>query len=232
MREALGVLGDAFSGTSRRLWGMGVANVTAILLSLPGAAVLTLVLLATRMPDTLALVAIAVAVLPNPFAAGLQFIANESARGEGIFLSDMWDGLRRYFLLALKGWLLSVGGTMVIFANLRFYPSLQGPLGVVVEVFWFYVLVVWLAMHLYVYPLLMEQRVKRLVLIYRNAFVMTATRPLFSIVVAVAWLFILLLASLTGLIAVVGLALGACIQHNAAITLMRSMRHVDTEAEV
>lgn len=211
---------------------VGVTNVITLVLSLPLAAVVVAILLALRVPNTLALAVAAVAVLPNPLAAGLQQIANEQARADGVFFSDIWDGLRRHGPIAFRAWLLSLLGTGIIVVNLGYYGRAGGAVGLIVVGIWVYVLLVWLAMHLYIYPLLMEQEVKRVILVFRNAFVMTASHPVFTGVVVFVWLLMLLATSLTGLIAVVGLAMAASLQQNATVVLLGRMSREPTGAEM
>lgn len=205
-------------------------NFVAVLLSLPVILLMSAIGVALH---SLALgttaIVIAIAVLPNPVAAGVQYIAHELARGEGVFLSDQWDGLRRFGGLALRAWLLSLLVTIVVLANVVVYLRAQFPLAVPLAIIWLYILLVWLAIQIYVYPLIMEQRVQRVVLVYRNAFVMAASRPVFTMVTLLVWLAVLLLTAGTTGIVVIGLALGACIQQNATATLLPTFSHVEDE---
>jgi hypothetical protein len=57
-------------------------------------------------------------------------------------------------------------------------------------------------------------------LVYRNAFVMMARRPLFSAIVATVWLLVLILSVIAGPILIVGFAISAAIQQVAAARLL------------
>lgn len=221
MRLALGAIGSALSQLNSRWGTLIAANVVAFVLSLPLLAAAATGGLATRslLFATVAS-ALALGVLPNPLAAGVHFLAHELAERDTIFLSDQWDGLRRFGWLALRAWLISAVGTALILANLGFYTVYAIPLALLWRLVWFYVLLVWLAMHVYVYPLIMAQEVKRLWLIYRNAFVMASSHQSFTLVALAAWLAVLLLSAVSGLIALFGLAAAALIQHNAAAALL------------
>jgi hypothetical protein len=207
---------------------MMIANLTASLLSLP--ILLGLGIAAGLMRSlgfgTVAIVLVA-GVLPNPFTAGLQYLSYLMATQKGNFLSDQWDGLRVFAPVAVRVWLLALAGTAVILANIFFYARSSLPPARFLEIIWLYVLLVWVCVHLYVYPLIVEQNIKRVLLIYRNAFVMTASRPVFTMVAVVAWLGILLISTSTGLVLVIGLALAASIQQNAAATVLPTFRHAE-----
>jgi uncharacterized membrane protein YesL len=174
-------------------------------------------------------IVVAIAVLPNPATAGVQYVTHELARGEAVFLSDQWDGLRRFSALALRAWLLSLLVTVVILANIALYLRAHFPLALPLALIWLYILVVWLAALVYVYPLIVEQRVRRVLLVYRNAFIMAASRPMFTIVTLLLWLAVLLLTAGTTGIVVVGLAIGAAIQQNAAAALLPTLSHVEDQ---
>ena len=213
---------------------MMVANVVAVVLALPLLIVLGLVSYGAGSFAGLSLgIALLVGVLPNPVMSGLQFVARELANGDIVMLSDQWDGFRRYWAITLRAWLLSVAVTIVIVANITFYASAGLPplLSVPLRLAWLYVLLLWLAIHLYVFPLLLEQEVKRIVLAYRNALVMTVSRPGFAVVVAPLWLLLLSLASATGLVTIIGLALGAAIQQTAAARLLPTFPTSSAESE-
>lgn len=223
MRLALSAIGSAMRQINSRWWAMLLANLLAVLFSLP---LVGLVLISTAFTRSVAVVTLmlvlVIGVLPNPMAAGLHYLTHEMARGEGIFLSDQWIGLRTYGVLAVKMWLLSLLGSVVILGNIGIYAHWTTPIVVVARIIWLYVLLGWVALHLYVYPLIMEQEVKQIRLIYRNAFILAVSRPLYTMVTLAAWLIVLLLTAATGLAALLGLALAAAIQHNAALAALPS----------
>ncbi len=192
-----------------------VANLVAVLLSVPVLLLVMLSALATQaLHSVLLIAALAICILPNPMAAGLQFLTWELAHGQAIFFSDQWDGLRRFGPVALRAWLVSIAGTGLIIANIVFYVRLSLPIAPLAQIIWLYVLVAWLTMHLYIYPLMMVQDDKRLWLIYRNAFVMSTSRPVVSVVLGMIWILVVLIGFGTGLSLIVAFALAASIQQN------------------
>jgi uncharacterized membrane protein YesL len=198
-----------------------VANIVATLFSLPLLLLLALAAGLTRSLSVLPLgIVLLLGILPNPAAAGVQFVARELAHKEPIYVREHWDGLRRYAIPSLKLWLLSLLGTAIIGFNVIFYAGLHSAFAGLLTIVWLYILLTWLAVHLYVFPLLIEQEVKGALLVYRNAVVIAITRPLFTLILVPLWVVVLLLAASSGLVAVIGLALGAAIQHNAAVRVL------------
>lgn len=217
----LRAVGAAFAQVTSHFAISLIANLTAAVLSIPLVLLIGIGGYVTRSFGLLPLsIALLIGVLPNPVMAGVQAVARDLAHRETIYLSDQIDGLRRYWRIALKAWLFSVPITALIILNLAFYANAQFPLSSILALIWLFVLFTWLEAHLYVFPLLIEQEVKRILLVYRNAVLMAVSRPLFTLMVVLLWLALLLLCSATGLIAVIGLALSASIQQNAAARLL------------
>jgi hypothetical protein len=197
-------------------------NVIAIVLSLP---IIVLVLLLASFSPSLSYVPLGVAVLagilPNPACMGLQVIAREMAYSESPDFSDLWRGLRAFWRIALRVWLASTAVTAVCFLNVAFYgnqaasstSSLRGIAGPL-SILWALLLLSWLALHLYVAPLLQAQESPGVLLTYRNALVLAVSRPFTSVTVIPVWLAILVVSSATGLVTIIGLALAAAIQQN------------------
>jgi hypothetical protein len=216
-------VGAALRQVSAHFAASVVANIAVTVLSLPVLFVLGIVAFGAGSASTIALgVAVIIGVLPNPMMCGLQLLARELAHGEIIMFSDQWDGLRQYWAVALRAWLVSLPVTGLLVANIVFYAS--GPLPRVLAapltLIWLYLLFFWLTMHLYIFPLLMEQEVQRVLLAYRNALVIVVSRPGFTLGVVPVWLALLLLSSVTGLAAIIGFAVGAAIQQNATARLL------------
>jgi hypothetical protein len=230
VRLALVAVGSAMRQINSRWWARLLANLMAVLLSLP---FVGLVLISTAFTHSVAVVTfllvLVIGVLPNPAAAGVHYLSYELAQRQGIFLSDQWIGLRTFGGLAFKVWLLSLFGSAVIVGNIAVYSHWSTPVAVVARLIWIYILLGWVALHLYIYPLIMEQEVKQIRLIYRNAVVLAVSRPLFTIVALAAWLIVLLLTAATGLAALLGLALAASIQHNAAVAALPTFEQNSTE---
>lgn len=176
-------------------------------------------------------VALLVGILPNPCTAGVQAVEHEIAAGEMVTVHDHWSGLRLYARPAAVAWLVSFAVTAVIVGNAAFYlhiaASSSGLLRLLAPpllLAWLLVFVVWMSMHLYIFPLLIQQETKSLRLVYRNAALMTIARPSTTMVIMLIWVLLLLLSSITGLVTFIGLALSASIQQNATARLLPTFK--------
>jgi hypothetical protein len=167
-------------------------------------------------------VALLVGALPNPACMGLQTLARELARGHTADLREQWQGLRMFWRVSLRAWLIAAAVSVICVLNMAFYGTqatnpgtrmhaFAGPLFVV----WTLILFLWLGINLYVAPLLLAQAEARVLLAYRNAAVIMLSRPVASAMLSLLWLGALVFTSATALATVIGLALAASIQQNA-----------------
>lgn len=204
----------------------------AILLSVPIILVVGAVAFGTRSLSLIPLgVTLLVGILPCPGTAGVQVVTREFATSGYATVAEHWAGFRSCFVPACKVWLLSLFVTALIGGNVVFYLRVlggaAGPLrsaapGLLLA--WILILAFWLALHLYVYPLIILQEVKSVRLVYRNAFMMAVARPGVTALVGPLWIALLLLGSTTGLVTFIGLALGAAIQQNCVARLLPTFR--------
>jgi hypothetical protein len=158
---------------------------------------------------------------------GLRSLLGEAARKNAPEPADQWRGLKENWLPALKAWVVSAAGTAFAGLNLLFYASqaaspssgLHG-IGAPLTAIWAVLLLFWIGMHLYVAPLLLSQERDDLLLLYRNAAVLALSRPITTWTAVPLWIAVLLLASITGLLTLIGLALAAAIQQNTLRLLL------------
>jgi hypothetical protein len=206
-------------------------NVLAMLLSLPIVLVSIVAAFAVHSLSLVPLgVALLVGALPNPACMGLQTLARELARGQTPDFADQWQGLRTYWRVGLRAWLIAAAITIICALNAGFYATraanaatrwhtIAAPLSVV----WTLILLLWLGVHLYVAPLLLAQAEARVLLAYRNAAVIMLTRPVASLTASVIWLGVLVFTSATALATIIGLALAASIQQNTLRLLLPNL---------
>ena len=206
-------------------------NVLAMLLSLPIVLVSVVAAFAFHSLSLVPLgVALLVGALPNPACMGLQTLTRELARGDTANLREQWQGLRTYWRVTLRAWLIAAAISITCVLNMAFYGTqaadpaarlhaVAAPLFVV----WTLVLFLWLGIHLYVAPLLLAQAEARVLLAYRNAAVTMLSRPVASLVVSLIWLGTLVFTSFTALATVIGLALAASIQQNTFRLLLPNL---------
>lgn len=222
MRLGLRVVGSSCRQVFSHLALSFGGNVLAMLLSLPIVAVSILVAFFVHSLSLVPLgIALLVGALPNPACMGLQTLARELARGNTADFGEQWQGLRTYWRVSLRAWLLAAAITLVCVLNVAFYArqaanpaaslhAVAAPLSLV----WAFVLLLWLGVHLYVAPLLLAQAEGRVLLAYRNAAVIMLSRPVSSLTVSLIWLGALVFTSATALATIIGLVLAACIQQN------------------
>jgi hypothetical protein len=207
-----------------------LANLTAVVLSIP---LLLLAALTSAWINSLALfplgVALLVGILPNPAAAGLQVATHDLATGDIVYLKDQWRGLREHSGLAFRTWLVSLAISAIILVNIVFYGRAAVGAGAPLhdiarpaQAVWLLLLFLWVALHVYVYPLIVRQEVRKVQTIYRNAFVIMAARPIFTLGAALSWLVVIFVGAATGMAALVGLAAAAAIQQNALAYILPS----------
>jgi uncharacterized membrane protein YesL len=222
MRQALSAVGDTFSQIFRHIWTMVAVNVLTVVLSLPFAAVLALLLLVFGLPgdSRYILIGVFLLTLPTPAAAGLHPMMRDLTRGEPIHLGDWWDGLKAFGLVALQAWLVAIAALAIISANLAYYPRFHSLVATVLEIMWVYILVLWLCVQLYVFPLIVDQQGTSIVLAYRRAFALGFAYRVFTLSAALAWVGIAALSTVSVLIAFLGFAICTGIQQNATSQIL------------
>lgn len=169
------------------------------------------------------LLAIAIVTL-FPASMGAYYLTHEKAHGRRVEFDYFWQGFRQYFG---KAWALggiNVVVTVLLVFNIFFYSQMTNFL-VYLTILWIYILLVWIGVLIYVFPLALEQEDKSLKLIYRNAALLAASRPLFTLLVALLSL-VLLVASIgiPPLLLLVYIPLSALIGNHATIS---SLEYVD-----
>ena len=160
-------------------------------------------------------------VTAPPATAGVYYLANQLAKGETVSFSLFVQGMRRYFR---RSWLLAIIAVVIsvlLVGNILFYANFANQWVRLISVFWGYVLLFWLAMLIYLFPLLIEQSDKSLLLILRNAALLVLDNLAFTLTLGILLLLFLLLnvalAVPLFLMAMSGLAL---IQSKALLTVL------------
>ncbi len=139
--------------------------------------------------------------VPSPALVGLHTLGRELARGEGVSWSLFWRTTRRYFWRSLAIYAISLVATILLSISMRFYLSSDNTVLQWIGFGWLYVFLIWLIMHLYLLPLMLEQERRNLPRLYRNAFIVVAAKPLLSVFLLLASLLLVIL----GVITVIGL---------------------------
>lgn len=151
----------------------------------------------------LAPLAIVGIVLAPPGLGALMYTMNQFNLGESVDRHTYFGGFRRYFGLS---WAVAatdavLGGLLV--ANCLFYLTRSSAAFKLIGIIWIYGLVFWLCLQWYLWPLMVEQEKKKLLLFYRNSALLVLDNLGFSMSLAVVMLIFVALSFLLGLPALI-----------------------------
>ncbi|MGQ9584394.1 MAG: hypothetical protein ACUVXG_03220 [Anaerolineae bacterium] len=130
------------------------------------------------LPPAVAWVGVGLTLLTLPVAtAGLNLLANEIAHERRVALSLFWWGVREYFWRALGVGVIDLLLAAVIVANYVFYGQFAATWAPWVQGAWMALGVFWMALQVYLYPFLMEQIPRNVLLPFRNSALMVLATP-------------------------------------------------------
>jgi uncharacterized membrane protein YesL len=116
-------------------------------------------------------------IVPGPAVnAGLAHVAHRIVHEERVNFSIFWQETRSSLGKAWKLAAVNLLALVLIATNILFYWQFEGWVRYVV-VAWAYIALLWLAMQLYLFPLLYEMETPRLTWLLRNALLMPLFRP-------------------------------------------------------
>ena len=169
-----------------------------------------------------ALLAIPVVTL-FPATMGAFYLTYEKAHGRRVEFDYFWQAFRQYFG---KAWALGAVNTVVsvlLVVNILFY--LQQPNWLFyLTILWIYLLILWVGIQIYVFPLAIEQENKSVKLIYRNAALLAMGKPLFTFTTALLLVIITALSiALSPLLLLVYIPLSGLIANHALISALEDV---------
>jgi uncharacterized membrane protein YesL len=165
-------------------------NLLWALLSLPLWA-LAFTLLSAGAP-ALAAAAALLGVLPaGPATIALYYVAYRITDGRATKIVDFFGAMRQHARIGIMLTGIAFAGLLMILFNLGFYLSVNNAFGGAMLGLWIYLLVFWLGVTLYAFPLAFLQDQPDLRLIARNAFLMSVGRPIFTFLTLVLMALIL-----------------------------------------
>ena len=141
------------------------------------------------------------AIPAGPATAGLANVARRSARELHVNRSFFFDGLRTYWRQALALSAISMGGLSLLLLNLLFYLTRMSGLLQMVAILWLYLIILWMSMQVYLYPVLVGLEEPSVWAALRTSLVLVLANPLFSIIL------VLLAILLTGISIVLAILL-------------------------
>ena len=137
--------------------------------------------------------AVITVVLAPPVAAGLNLVTNRMAHEKRVSFADFWGGLRQHFwrsYLILGGWAVIM---VLLLFNVYFYFQNTEGLIRYVSFLWVSLSLIWLSILPYLLPLMLETEPPALLAVYRNAYILAFSRPLYTFVLVIQLLLLLLL---------------------------------------
>jgi uncharacterized membrane protein YesL len=117
-----------------------------------------------------------------PATGGLFYATNHLAHGRSANWRTFFRGFRMYFWRSWQWGLLNIAVALILGSNLYFYSMTQADWTMAARVIVALLALIWLAMQIYTFPLLIEQEHPHLSLALRNSIVILLKRPLFSLV--------------------------------------------------
>jgi uncharacterized membrane protein YesL len=134
-------------------------------------------------------------LLLGPAMAGLYTVAERISEGRTAKLGLFFEGLRTHARWSWQVYGAWMFGLLLIVVNLRFYAGMQSIVGTFLQVLFLYFFFIWMALLIYIGPLMVLQADKRLRVLARNAFLMTLGRPVFTFVTFVLMVLIIALSA-------------------------------------
>lgn len=128
--------------------------------------------------------------------AGLVNLSRQAYLNQNVSLADFWSGFRINLRRGMVMALLNIFIIVINLFNLGTYQNLNDPLTVLLRGTWWLILVLWLAVQFYMWPLLYELKQPSLVGALRNALVMIMLNPLFTLVILIATTLLIALSML------------------------------------
>jgi uncharacterized membrane protein YesL len=134
---------------------------------------------------SIALTAISLILLP-PATAALFNAAWYLAHEKRLEFAYFWQGFKEYFGSSWKVSGIMLVALLVLVADLYFFFQSQGTLMAILGFVMLWVILVWIAIQIYLYPLLIALEEKKVGQIFKNAAQLTGAFPLFSLLMLVA----------------------------------------------
>jgi uncharacterized membrane protein YesL len=193
MRDAVSVYGRAIVDLYEEWFSLIGANLVCFVCFIPGLMVLLGLLgVVLQRPETEQLWVLlppitAIAVLAGgPALAGVHNLTNPISHEKRIDFAYFWEGFRYYYLKSwqILGLWVVVAATLA--ANVWFYRmwwQRGTQIALLPVVLFLWILVLWVGIEPYLFPLLLEQDDKRVLLVFKNAILLCLANPGFTVLV-------------------------------------------------
>jgi hypothetical protein len=168
-----------------------------------------------------ATVVITVLLLPMAIA-GMFCVTNRTAHGKAVHLSDLFDGIKRFWWRSWVWFLITAAALFLVIWSLLFYTGLVGGyFKFLIGGFWLAVALVWVLMQVYFWPLMIEQSKPNILRAWRNSFILVVREPLFVLALLICMVAITALSiPFAVMFMIIYMALISLIANNAALALL------------
>ncbi len=120
-----------------------------------------------------------------PMLGALCFVTNQVAREKAVGWNTVLHGLRHYWAKSLAVALIFLLGLALILFNLWFYGNLQGVgWAPAMRLVWSALLAAWMVVQIFWFPMLLELQNESIRESLKDAFLLAALTPLFTLAVA------------------------------------------------
>ncbi len=196
---AFRVAGRAFRDLFDELFALIAGNVIWAILTLP-LLVFAIGLATTGAIFPAALLALLAVIPAAPASVGLTLMGQQAYEGMAVRWHTIFRGFREYATWAWRVYGIWAGVLLVLLVSLAFYRDLAGLFGVVLTTLVLYAIAIWCIQLIYLGPLMILQEKRNLRQLYRNSFVLTFSRPLFTLITAFLMLIIVTLSIIANLL--------------------------------
>ncbi|MEM7331086.1 MAG: DUF624 domain-containing protein [Chloroflexota bacterium] len=160
-----------------------------------------------------------------PATGGLYYATYVLARDGDAGLADLWHGFRTHFWQSWWWFGLNMLAYGLLFVNFTFYGAFSGAWVIWVRATIIIVTLVWSGLQLYMFPFLMVQEDKRLMVALRNSYVALVFQPLQTFGFVILTLALVGLSTIFALPSWIIITASLCltISNRAAIRALKSL---------
>lgn len=163
-------------------------------------------------------------------AAGLYYSTNQLAHRKQVSWRTFFEGFHGRSAAGLRWSLLNLVAILGIVANVWFYGNVRASWGGWVQGLFVGLLILWLLLQVYTFPLLLEQQEQRMRQALRNSLVLFIRKPFFSLGLVIFLALILGLSTYFRLPWVIFTAsLTAYLANRCTIYLLRDLQNLPQE---
>lgn len=225
IREAAGVFWQTLKDIWEELLPLAVVNLVWLLAwALP--------LSAGSLLASIPVLAVALVIIGVLFfsiaTASVYYVTSRVAHAKTFHFSDFIDGVKLYWWRAILWILGNVLVTVLLAANVLFYARVQTSWSAIVAGLFVALFIVWVAVQIYFWPLMLSQEQPKLLMAWRNAFFLILANPFYAFFIGS---FVILLLGLSiGLtlpFVLMGMTLQGLLGNNAVLTLLERLGKIE-----